>query len=63
MTMKGPTCPICGRRLEGPRSEWPKFPFCSDKCKTIDLGRWLSERYTVPKQEQEPEEGADEESP
>jgi endogenous inhibitor of DNA gyrase (YacG/DUF329 family) len=48
--MKGATCPICGRRLEGPLSEWPKFPFCSEKCKTIDLGRWLSERYTVPKE-------------
>jgi endogenous inhibitor of DNA gyrase (YacG/DUF329 family) len=29
-------------------SDWPKFPFCSQKCKTIDLGRWLSESYSIP---------------
>ena len=49
--MSIPTCPICGSRLEGPLAEWPRFPFCSEKCKTIDLGRWLSERYTVAKEE------------
>jgi hypothetical protein len=24
------------------------FPFCSDRCKLIDLGRWLSGRYQLP---------------
>jgi endogenous inhibitor of DNA gyrase (YacG/DUF329 family) len=28
-------------------AEWPWFPFCSERCKTIDLGRWLGERYGV----------------
>ena len=29
-------------------AEWPEFPFCSPKCKLIDLGRWLGESYRVP---------------
>jgi uncharacterized protein len=42
-------CPICERRMqgEGP-SEWPAWPFCSSRCRLIDLGRWLGESYRVP---------------
>jgi len=41
-------CPVCDRLLEGAdRSECPQFPFCSDRCKLIDLGRWLGERYGI----------------
>jgi endogenous inhibitor of DNA gyrase (YacG/DUF329 family) len=29
-------------------AEWPAFPFCSPRCRTIDLGRWLSEGYRIP---------------
>jgi endogenous inhibitor of DNA gyrase (YacG/DUF329 family) len=29
-------------------AEWPEFPFCSRRCKTIDLGRWLGDDYLVP---------------
>jgi endogenous inhibitor of DNA gyrase (YacG/DUF329 family) len=29
-------------------AEWPEFPFCSPRCKTIDLGRWLGESYRIP---------------
>jgi endogenous inhibitor of DNA gyrase (YacG/DUF329 family) len=46
-----PTCPICDRRLEGPVTSWPQFPFCSQKCKLVDLGRWLSAGYGLPKEE------------
>jgi endogenous inhibitor of DNA gyrase (YacG/DUF329 family) len=43
-------CPICGKKPE------PSFsPFCSARCKTIDLGRWLDGRYGVPSDE--PPEG------
>ena len=45
------TCPACGRRLEGPLEEWPRFPFCSKRCKLIDLGRWLTEDYGIPAEE------------
>jgi uncharacterized protein len=26
----------------------PFLPFCSERCKLIDLGRWLGEKYSVP---------------
>jgi len=29
-------------------AEWPAFPFCSRRCKTIDLGRWIGEDYRIP---------------
>ncbi len=46
------SCPICGRTMEGQSlAEWPEFPFCSSRCKTIDLGRWLGESYRIPAEE------------
>jgi endogenous inhibitor of DNA gyrase (YacG/DUF329 family) len=44
----------------GPR-EWPDWPFCSSKCKLVDLGRWLGESYRVPAVE--PKSGADPSDP
>jgi len=42
-------CPICDREMQGQsEAEWPQFPFCSPRCRTIDLGRWLGEHYRVP---------------
>ncbi|MFN5329592.1 MAG: DNA gyrase inhibitor YacG [Gemmataceae bacterium] len=41
-------CPVCNAEMPGPLAEWPALPFCSQKCKTIDLGRWLGERYRMP---------------
>jgi len=42
-------CPICDRPMEGQRpAEWPAFPFCSERCRLIDLGRWLGEAYRIP---------------
>ena len=26
----------------------PNFPFCSKRCKSIDLGKWLNEEYRIP---------------
>jgi endogenous inhibitor of DNA gyrase (YacG/DUF329 family) len=40
-------CPIC-RRLAAPRTQNTAFPFCSPRCKQIDLGNWLDEKYRVP---------------
>jgi endogenous inhibitor of DNA gyrase (YacG/DUF329 family) len=40
-------CPICGKEV-APRSSNKEFPFCSARCKSIDLGKWLSEDYRVP---------------
>jgi uncharacterized protein len=44
-------CPICKkpvRNLDDPVAPNPVFPFCSERCKLIDLGRWLGERYRIP---------------
>ncbi len=54
------SCPICGRRMEGQSTaDWPAFPFCSQRCKTIDLGRWISEDYGIPAEAAGGDRGAD----
>jgi len=53
-------CPICDGAMQGQSTtEWPEFPFCSPRCRLIDLGRWLGEDYHIPKAS--PEEGPAEE--
>jgi uncharacterized protein len=49
---KAARCPICGRdRVEAYR------PFCSARCKDVDLHRWFSGHYAVPAVENdEPDE-------
>ena len=48
------SCPICGQEMRGRSpAEWPQFPFCSKRCKMIDLGRWLTESYGIPAEEPE----------
>lgn len=37
-------CPICRKPV---KSTDPEFPFCSDRCRTIDLGKWASGGYVV----------------
>jgi len=37
-------CPICKTLV--PREEG-NFPFCSPRCKTIDLGNWASDAYAI----------------
>jgi uncharacterized protein len=39
-------CPICGSEFDAALST--AKPFCSDRCRTIDLGRWLDESYGLP---------------
>jgi endogenous inhibitor of DNA gyrase (YacG/DUF329 family) len=45
-------CPIC-KKAVAPRSQNGAFPFCSDRCRTIDLGNWLDEKYRVPVEEED----------
>jgi hypothetical protein len=45
-------CPRCGQpAVFSAGNKWR--PFCSERCKMIDLGDWANERYRVPVQEQE----------
>ena len=39
-------CPICDKTLDPKQTA--SLPFCSQRCRDIDLGRWLSEDYAVP---------------
>jgi endogenous inhibitor of DNA gyrase (YacG/DUF329 family) len=38
-------CPICGKPAEWEGN--PDRPFCSERCRLIDLGKWASEDYHV----------------
>lgn len=59
------SCPVCQRLMEGQSlQDWPDFPFCSERCKLIDLGRWLGETYRIPAEDSEPTaEGDNQDSP
>lgn len=41
------TCAICGKPV-APRGENRSYPFCSDRCRLIDLSKWLGEEYRIP---------------
>jgi endogenous inhibitor of DNA gyrase (YacG/DUF329 family) len=43
-------CPTCGKPVEW-RPENRYRPFCSERCKQIDLGAWANDDYRVPVQE------------
>ena len=41
-------CPICRKSVTyEKREEAPFRPFCSEQCKNVDLGRWLTEGYRI----------------
>jgi endogenous inhibitor of DNA gyrase (YacG/DUF329 family) len=49
-------CPTCGAAVAWTaENRWK--PFCSERCKLIDLGHWATERYRVPA-ESPPDEDA-----
>lgn len=37
-------CPICKKEVKLGEAE---FPFCSERCRVIDLGNWASEKYVI----------------
>jgi len=40
-------CPTCGKLVEWSEKN-PWRPFCSERCKLIDLGEWASESHRIP---------------
>jgi len=41
-------CRRCGKSIDYEKiSDVPTFPFCNRRCKLIDLGNWLDERYQI----------------
>ena len=53
-------CPICKKEV---KREDPDFPFCSERCRTIDLGNWASGAYAIPSAVSEEEERIPEVAP
>jgi uncharacterized protein len=47
-------CPICRKPI---RIKDEEFPFCSQRCRTIDLGKWASGAYVIASPVQDTEEG------
>jgi uncharacterized protein len=50
-------CPTCGGRSSYTPDN-PYRPFCSERCKNVDLGAWASEAFRVQVRPQPPEEDA-----
>jgi uncharacterized protein len=44
-------CPVCGKPADP-----AKLPFCSSRCRDVDLNRWLSGRYVIPGRDTDPED-------
>ena len=38
-------CPICRKPTDSQSNS--DFPFCSERCKLLDLGAWASEKYVI----------------
>ncbi|OHX12853.1 DNA gyrase inhibitor YacG [Chromobacterium sphagni] len=52
-TVRIVACPTCRAEVRWePQSRYR--PFCSERCRLIDLGQWASESYKVPAQEESP---------
>ena len=40
-------CPTCQRPVEW-SEQFPWRPFCSERCKMVDFGAWITERHVIP---------------
>ena len=53
-------CPICSKSFEIEKlGELPSFPFCTDRCRMLDLGRWIDGAYALPDPTQSGTKSAD----
>lgn len=48
------TCPACKKKTTWEENPWR--PFCSERCKLIDLGKWASEEYKIPEEKEDKKE-------
>jgi len=53
-------CPVCKKEV---RSTDDNFPFCSDRCRTVDLGKWASGGYVISSPVTDSEEGIRDHNP
>lgn len=40
-------CPSCNKVIEDAPDDFAPRPFCSPRCKLLDLGNWLDEKYRI----------------
>ncbi|MDO8414552.1 MAG: DNA gyrase inhibitor YacG [Gallionellaceae bacterium] len=50
-------CPQCSREVVW-NEDSPYRPFCSERCKMIDLGQWATESYRIPQADEDNEESS-----
>ncbi len=62
MTTTTFNCPTCHKPVPEPTADMPigHFPFCCERCRLIDLGRWLDGKYQIPAEESD--DGASDEA-
>ena len=53
-------CPICKKSV---KNTGPDFPFCSDRCRIIDLGKWASGQYVISSPVSDADESIREDTP
>ena len=53
-------CPICKKAVKNTDAD---FPFCSERCRTIDLGRWASGAYVISSPLKDADEGIPDNNP
>lgn len=42
-------CPTCDKSYEIAKlDDLPSFPFCSERCRLVDLGRWIDGAFVIP---------------
>jgi hypothetical protein len=46
-------CPLCKRVVEDARPDFGPRPFCSERCRLLDLSNWLNETYRFPCEDDE----------
>jgi uncharacterized protein len=47
-------CPVCGNKTTWEENPWK--PFCSERCKFIDLGKWVIGDYKIEDKEETAED-------
>ena len=53
------TCPVCKKKTPWKNNSFR--PFCSDRCRLIDLGKWASDEYRIPGEKKDTSDEYDEE--
>jgi endogenous inhibitor of DNA gyrase (YacG/DUF329 family) len=53
-------CPVCKNKTTWEENPWR--PFCSERCKVLDFGKWVSEEYKIAGAQKDGDQGEQEET-